>query len=64
GLAADSSSTDQEEALTSRRSAASSGGSAADFDDLVLFPLVLQGPGLSAYAADCDFENEPFSSCL
>lgn len=53
-----------EEVPGTQRSAGQFGGSAVDFDDLVLFPLFLPGPGLNTFSADCDFDSEPFSSCL
>jgi hypothetical protein len=48
----------------SERSAARASGSPVDFDDIVLFPVAIQGPGLGAYSTNCDLDDDPFGTCL
>ena len=63
-LSSESETTIQGQESGSRATGASTGGLAADFDSLLLFPLVVQAPGLNGYQTDCEFNNEPFGNCL
>lgn len=38
-------------------------GSTRDLDDVLLFPVVFGGPGLSSYDINCDPDAGPYGTC-
>jgi hypothetical protein len=54
-----------EEAVASARQRAVQGGSAlGDLDDLVLMPVLMPGLGLGLSSSACEFEEDPFGTCI
>lgn len=39
------------------------GTAADDIDDVLLFPVVLGGPGMGGYGIDCDPDAGPYGTC-